>query len=135
MRPNTIEEIATAYFGESLSTRQLLDLTGDLKKEIKKTRGADRSRMEKGVTAIQAGIELLKKALEGYDAKGRLDQETLSDLSQGPAREINRGLKLVYKDTNLTRLKNTPLQPLLEKAREIDTPVRERSSNRGAATG
>ena len=129
---HTIEEIATTYFGESLSTRQLTDLTGDLKKEIRKMKGADRGRVEKGVTAIQAGIELLKKAFEGHEAKGRLDQETLSDLSQGPAREINRGLKLVYKDSNLTRPKNTPLQPHLEKAREMDTLLEEILKQRGS---
>ena len=129
---HTIEEIATAYFGESLSTRQLTDLMGDLKKETKKMRGVDRSRMEKGVASIQAGIELLKGALAGYEKKGRLDQKTLSNLSQGPAREIDRGLKLVYKDTNLTRLKNTPLQPLLDRAGEIDSLLEEILKQRGS---
>ena len=129
---HTIEEIATAYFGESLSTRQLTDLMGDLRKEIKKTRGVDRSRMEKGVTTIQAGIELLKGALEGYEEKGRLDQKTISNLSQGPAREIDRGLKLVYKDSNLTRLKNTRIQPLLDRAREIDTLLEEILKQKGS---
>ena len=128
---HTIEEIATSYFGESLSTRQLTDLTGDLRKEIRKMQGVDRSRMEKGVTTIQAGIELLKRALEGYEEKGRLDQETLSNMAQGPASEIGRGLKLVYKDSNLTRLKNTRIQPLLDRAKEIDTLLEEILKQRG----
>jgi len=129
---HTIEEIATSYFGESLSTRQLTDLIGELKKEIRKMQGVDRGRMERGVNTIQAGIETLKGALEGYEEKGRLDQETLSNLSQGPAREIGRGLKLVYKDSNLTRLKNTRIQPLLDRAREIDALLEEIIKQRGS---
>ena len=129
---HTIEEIATSYFGESLSTRQITDLIGELKKEIRKMQGEDRGRMERGVNTIQAGIELLKGALKGHEEKGRLDQETLSNLGQGPAREIGRGLKLVYKDSNLTRLKNTRIQPLLDRAREIDTLLEEILKQRGS---
>jgi len=129
---HTIEEIATTYLGESLTTRQITDLTADLKNEIGMMKDVDTSGMEKGFSAIQDGIELLKKEFEGYDTKGRLDQETLSDLSQGPAREINRGLKLVYKDTNLTRLKDTPLQPLLDRAGEIDALLEEIFKQRGS---
>jgi len=122
---HTIEEIATSYFGESLSTRQLTDLIGELKKGIGKMRGVDKDKLEKGLNTIQAGIELLKGALDGYEEKGRLDQKALSDLSQGPAREIGRGLKLVYNDSNLMRLKNTRIQPLLDRAREIDALLEE----------
>jgi len=122
---HTIEEIATTYFGESLSTRQLTDLIGDLKKGIRKMRGVDKGKLERGLNIIQGGIELLKGALEGYEAKGRLDQKTLSNLSQGPAREIGRGLRFVYEDSTLTRLKSIRIQPLLDRAREIDTLLEE----------
>ena len=122
---HTIEEIATSYFGENLSTRQITDLINDLKKGIRKMQGVDKGKLERGLNTIQVGIETLKGTLDGYEEKGRLDQKALSNLSQGPANEIGRGLKLVYKDSNLTRLKNTRIQPLLDRAREIDTLLEE----------
>ncbi len=129
---HTIEEIATSYFGESLSTRQLTDLIGDLKKGIRKMQGVDKGRLERGLNTIQAGIELLKGSLEGYEEKGRLDQKTLSNLGQGPARELSRGLTLIYGNSNLTRLKSTRIQPLLDRAREIDTLLEEILKQRGS---
>jgi len=122
---HTIEAIATAYFGESLSTRQLTDLISDLKKDIRKMQGVDKGRLERGLNIIQGGIELLKGALEGYEERGRLDQETLSNLSQGPVRELRRGLRSVYGDSNLTRMNSTPIQPLLNRAKEIDDLLEE----------
>jgi len=122
---HTIEAIATTYFGESLSTRQLTDLISDLKKDIRKMQGVDKGRLERGLNIIQGGIELLKGALEGYEERGRLDQETLSNLSQGPVRELRRGLRFVYGDSNLTRMNNTPIQPLLNRAKEIDGLLEE----------
>ena len=129
---HAIEGIATAYFGETLSTRQLTDLTGALKKEIWKMKGVDRGRIEKGVTAIQAGTELLKRALEGYEEKGRLDQKTLSYLDRGPAREIKRGLKLVCSNSNLKRRNTARIHLLLDKANEIDALLEEILKQRGS---
>lgn len=129
---HTIEEIATSYFGESLSTRQITDLISDLKKGIRKMQGVDKGKLERGLNIIQGGIELLNGTLEGYEEKGRLDQETLSNLGQGPVRELRRGLRFVYGDSNLTRLNNTPIQPLLDRAREIDTLLEEILKQRGS---
>ena len=129
---HTIEEIATSYFGESLSTRQLTDLIGDLKKGIRKMKGVDKGELERGLNTIQGGIELLKGALEGHEEKGRLDQKTLANLGQGPARELSRGLRLVYKDSNLTSLNNTGIQPLLDRAKEIESLLEEILKQRGS---
>jgi len=128
---HTIEEIATSNFGESLSTRQLTDLIGDLKKGIRTVRGVDKDRLERGLNTIQGGIELLKGELEGHEEKGRLDQKTLSSLGQGPVRELSRGLRSVYKDSTLMRLNNTPIQPLLDRAREMDSLLEEILKKRG----
>ena len=128
---HTIEEIATSYFGESLSTKQITDLVSDLKKALRTVSGEDKDKLKRHFNAIQAGSEGLKGALEGYEEKGRLDQKALSDLGQGPVRELRRSLRFIYGDSNLTRLKNTSIQPLLDRAREIDTLLEEILKERG----
>ena len=122
---HTIEEIATSYFGDSLSTRQLADLISDLKKALRNAPRVDKDRLKRGIDAIQAGSERLKGALETYGEKGRVDQEILLTLRRGPARDISRGLKAVYGNPDLKGMNNGELRAFLDKAEALDRLLEE----------
>ncbi|MBL7226283.1 MAG: ATP-dependent DNA helicase [Desulfobacteraceae bacterium] len=129
---HTIEEIATSYFGDSISTKQLTDLVKDLREGVRGVKGVEKDKLKRCVNAIQAGSEFLKGALEGYGEKGRLDQKALSGLSEGPAREIGRALKSLYGDSRPKGLNHVPLHPLLDRARELDRLLEEILKKRGS---
>ncbi len=48
-----------------------------------------------------------------------MDQETLSRISEGPAREISRGLRFIYEKAGLKELDNPILQGLAVRANEL----------------
>ena len=117
---HSVEEIATSYLGESLSTNQLIGLAGDLEKVIKDLKDVDGGRLKKHVNAIRAGTEHLRIPFNDQGDKGRLDHETLSIISQGPAREISRGLKYIQEKGARKGLDNVALQALALRAGELD---------------
>ncbi len=129
---HTIEEIATSYFGDSLSTRQLTDLISELRKTLRSAPGVETGKLKRNLNAIQAGSERLKGELETYGEKGRVNPEVLLNLSRGPARDIGRGLKGVYGDPDLKRVNNVQFRPLLDRARELDQLLEEILKNRGS---
>jgi len=114
---HTIEEIATAYFGDSLSTRQLTDLVSDLRKGTGKRRGADRGPLNHHMDVILAGSERLRGEFEAFGEKGRVDPVHLSNLSQGIGRDICRGLNDLCEDPDLKN--DGRLRPLLDRARVL----------------
>jgi ATP-dependent DNA helicase DinG len=121
---HTIEEIATAYFGESLSTRQITDLVGDLKKAAVNLRGVDKKgKLDRRLDAVQAGSERLREEFEAYGEKGRVAPEFLLKLSQGPGRDIGRGLRDVCGDPDLKD--DAQLRPLLDRVREMGRLLEE----------
>ncbi len=103
---HNIEEIATSYFGESLSTNQLLELVSDLEKEIKLLGDGFKGKFKKHLNSIKAASELLITLFDDREDKGRLDHEALSSISEGPGREISRGLKYIQEKTGLKKLDN-----------------------------
>ena len=109
---HNIEKIATSYFGESLSTSQLMDLAGDLEKEIKNLKNINKGRAKKQINVIRAGSEHLRSLFKDQWEKGRLDDKILSIISEGPAREIRKGLKYVQEEL--------PLQALVNRAGELE---------------
>jgi len=98
---HSIEEIGTIYFGESLSTNQLTELAGDLEKISKKLLDEAKGKLRRHLTDIRAASEQLWGLFEGKEDKGRLDHETLSLISEGPAREISRALRYVSEKAGL----------------------------------
>jgi ATP-dependent DNA helicase DinG len=120
---HTIEEIATSYFGDSLSTRQLTDLVGDLRKEAGGLRGVDRTKLDRRLDSVQAGSERLMGEFEAYEEKGRLAPEFVLQMARGLGRDIGRGLRDVCEAPDL---KDDPhLRPLLDRARELGRMLEE----------
>ncbi len=147
---HNIEEVATSYFGEGLSTNQLVDLVNDLEKKTKDLQDIDKARLRKHLEVIKGATERLRTLFDHMGEKGRLDQETLSIISKGPAREISRGLKFIQTASGLREsdgvLEETPgpegkspgwssiaLQALVLKAEELghllDEILKIRDSN------
>lgn len=120
---HTIEEIATSYFGESLSTRQLTELVDDLRKEAGGLAGVDKGQLDRRLDRIYAGSERLRAEFGAVEEKGRLAPEVVLQLAQGPGYDIGRGLREVCEALNV---KDEPsLRPLLERARELGRLVEE----------
>ncbi|UCF84886.1 MAG: ATP-dependent DNA helicase [Desulfobacteraceae bacterium] len=130
---HTVEEIATAYLGEALSTNQLLELVNDFEKEIKGVPDIDKSKLNKHLNAIKAGSESLRALFNSQEEKGRLDHDTLSVIRKGPAREIRRGLKYLQEKANVKELDHPAFQAMVARARDMDELVdqitRERKTN------
>jgi ATP-dependent DNA helicase DinG len=92
---HNVEEIGTSYLGESLSTNQLSELVIDLEKGLRGKPNVDKGKLKKHLNNIKLGIERLKTFFDGRDIKGRLEDEVLSELKEGPAQKISQALRYV----------------------------------------
>ena len=113
---HNLEEIATTYLGESLSTNQLMELVGDTEKEIKetgKTRGLE---LRNWLNTIRAGAETLRSLFDPVADRGHLDEKTLFMIHQGPAHDIRDGLKALKKHSDPDGKKGGPLQAVANRA-------------------
>jgi ATP-dependent DNA helicase DinG len=130
-----IEEIATAYLGESLSTNQLIELVGNLEKAVKGIQVPDKEKdkLIKQLNAIRTASEHLRMSFSGREEKDRLDPETLSVISEGPGADILRGLRYIQANAGLKESDNFVLQGLLGRASELgkllEQILRKRDSN------
>jgi ATP-dependent DNA helicase DinG len=85
-----IEDIATANFGESLSSGQLMELAEDFEKRAK-----DVQDLKASLLPLRAGCGELQGSFLGQEDKGRIDAETLERMKEGPVREIKRSLRFI----------------------------------------
>ena len=116
---HTIEEIATAYLGDSLSTNQLMDLIRDMEKEIKDFFKADTARLKRHLNGMRTAAEHLRVLLNGPLDKGRLQPEMLLKIREGPAKAFGRALRAIGEDAKLLEYGNTALQPLVSRGKEL----------------
>jgi ATP-dependent DNA helicase DinG len=114
---HTIEDIATAYFGESLSTRQITDLTADLRKAVVDLDASARGRVERRLDAVLVGAEHLRREFDALGEKGRVAPELLLKLRQGTGRDMARGLRDVCGEAEIKDA--SKVRPLLERVREM----------------
>jgi len=117
---HSIEEIATTYFGESLSTSQLLELVNDVEKETKEIRHIDKRMLKNQLNLIRKGTEQLRELFENANDRERLDQERLLIINQGPARDIRHGLNYIEQKSGLKELKDVPFQAIATRAGELE---------------
>ena len=114
---HNIEEIATTYMGDTLSTNQLLELVKDLEKE---TEGLSdlRADLRQHLAPIRTGSEGMRELFKGREDKGRLDTETLTRLRKGPGLQISEGLAYVHGKAGLENQDRPSLIPLVMRAGE-----------------
>jgi len=120
-----IEEIATSYLGDSLSTNQLVELASDIEKEIKDLPDLDKTKPKRHLNAIKAASEHLRGFFDDQGEKGILDEETLLNLREGPAREAIGGLRYIREDPGLREIESLTLQTLLARAGELGQLLEE----------
>jgi len=128
---HTIEEIATAYLGESLSTRQMTDWVSDVKKGALMLEEAERKKLDRMLDGVLAGSERLREAFEAYGERGRLEPEFLQRLGHGPVQDIVRSLREACATSHL--MEEPHLRPLLDRGREmgriIEAILRQKDGN------
>jgi ATP-dependent DNA helicase DinG len=117
---HSVEEVATSFLGETLSTNQLMELVNDLEKETKDSKHIDKNKLKKHLNAIRTGAERLRILFNDREDKGRLDNETLSIISKGPVREIRQGLKYIHEKADFGESDNAALQAMPVRARDIE---------------
>jgi ATP-dependent DNA helicase DinG len=96
-----IEDIATANFGESLSTGQLMELAEDFEKRAK-----DVQDLKASLLPLRAGCTDLHGSFLEQEDKGRIDAETLQRLKEGPVREIRQGLRFIQEASSALESKD-----------------------------
>jgi len=92
---HTLEEIATTYFGNSLSTNQLLEFATDAEREAERLRGEERKEIRKRLDLIRSGGERLWDLFREGEDRGRFAEETAKKLDEGVCREIRGALAFI----------------------------------------
>jgi ATP-dependent DNA helicase DinG len=114
---HTIEEIATTYFGKSLSTNQLMELAGDVEREMQDLREKEKKAFRRNLDLIKAGSGRLRDLFNGTEEKGQLNEDSLEILRMGAGRDIKRGLSHIHEKSKGS--KNTSLQALATRAGDL----------------
>jgi ATP-dependent DNA helicase DinG len=117
---HNVEEIATSYFGESLSTNQLIELVKDLEKARENLQGPERKNLKRHLDLLRTKTEELRGLFHDAAEKGRLDEEALEMIHMGPAHDIGRGLGYMHEKSGLRESENASLQAYATRAGELN---------------
>jgi ATP-dependent DNA helicase DinG len=115
-----VEEIATTYFGESLSTNQLMELVSDLEKEgknLQETKGRD---LKRQLDLLKTKTEELRGLFQDSGEKGRLGEEALEMIQMGPAHDMGRALGFMQEKSGLRESENASFQAYATRAGELN---------------
>ncbi len=108
-----VEETATAYFGERLSTNQLLDLVADADKAVHAAGddpGFDRKELDKALKAIRSSAEAVRGFFRERSERGLLDDSARRFLREGTAADLRRELDRVQDRCALEKASDPLLQ-------------------------
>ena len=117
---HNIEEIATTYFGEQLSTNQVMEFANDLEKETNEIDDHEKKRLKEYLNIIKSCTEQLKGIFYDQVDKGRLNQETLLSINHGPIYDMKLGLNWIHQKSGIKESKNPSLQALGDRAGELE---------------
>jgi len=90
-----IEETATTYFGVNLSTGQLVDFVKDVEKEAEESSDKDKNEIKKHLNIIRNCVIQIQAFFPQSDEKGRLEEEELLRIHEGPSADIRNGLNYI----------------------------------------
>jgi ATP-dependent DNA helicase DinG len=116
---HTLEDIATTYFGKSLSTNQLMDLVNDIEKELADLSNQERKKVRRHLEWVKAGAEHLWDLLREGDEKSRIAEENLDGLEKGACLEIRKGLDFIHDKSGFAEEDSPVLQSLANRAQEL----------------
>jgi len=129
---HTIEEIATTHFGESVSTRQVIDFVSEMEAQIKTLPKVEREETKRPLSEINGALEVLKVFFDAFEDRGRLDPEALSQVRNGPARDICRGLAAVSSLPFIKKTDSLQWALVLERAQDLNHRMEEVVSKKDA---
>ncbi len=89
---HSLDEVATSYFGERLSSHQLMDLTADWRKADRNIEAGREPASAGHLEEIIAGVQDLLALFMELPEKGKVDDGLIGKLQKGPAVKIDRGL-------------------------------------------
>lgn len=112
-----LEEIATIYFGESLSTGQLMQFIKDVEKEIG-GRGPVKE-IEDHLNLIRKASERLQTIFHDSDDRGPMDVESLRMIHEDPARDIRKALTFIQQQSALKDFRGPSFQSIANRAEDI----------------
>lgn len=116
---HNLEDIATVYFGQSVSTAQLSDFVQDVEKEMKRKK-KDFKRIKKELRILTVKIEALREPFQRAGDKGRLDEEAQKILSLGPGKDIKDALLKIQSQLKKEETGEASLLSLMERAYELE---------------
>lgn len=125
-----IEDVATSYFGESLSTNQLIELARDLDKETKSLGRRHRKRLQNQSGSIVVGAEDLRSLFEGLGQKGRITEEIWNVAEKGPLRHIREGMEHILGERESSVKESDHLKFLFSRAEALNQRLQEILSSR-----
>jgi ATP-dependent DNA helicase DinG len=88
-----VEDIATSYFGASLSSGQILDLAADVQKETEADKSGSPENLMINIAALKAGIAQINAFFLTAPEKGRLRIEEIEAEHKVALDSIKKGLK------------------------------------------
>jgi ATP-dependent DNA helicase DinG len=90
-----IEEIATTYFGESLSTGQVADFVKDAEREVERSGRHDRKEVQKHLNVIRSRMEHIQNHFYHSQEKARLKGEIMIKIHEDPSADIRNELDYI----------------------------------------
>lgn len=127
-----VEEVATSYLGESLSTRQLTDFADDFEKAVRELKGdSGTGEAKKPLTALRAASEHLKALFQEGGDKDRIDGDTLDKISAGPARDVQKGLRTLVETFGPREHESMAVMSGVTRASELDKALGDILEARG----
>jgi ATP-dependent DNA helicase DinG len=115
-----IEEIATQYLGTRLSDHQLIVFIDDVEEALKEAALEDDHDLKGHLASVRAGAIRLRDLFGTSGPKGRLTEESIEMINQGPAAGIRRGLDYIQKESGLPTSQDMTLQILSSRAADLN---------------
>jgi len=90
-----IEEIATTYFGTSLSIGQVADFVKDVEREVERSGHHDRKEAQKRLNVIRSRMEQIQNQFHQSEEKARLKGDIMTKIHEGPSADIRNELDYI----------------------------------------
>ena len=116
---HNVEDTATAYFGERLSTNQLSDLVADAERAARAAGddpGFERKPLERALGAIRSSTEAIRGFFRDRPERGTLDDEARAFLRDETAEVLRRELDRIQERCGLDRSDDPVLQGFAARA-------------------
>jgi ATP-dependent DNA helicase DinG len=116
---HTLEDIATTYFGKSLSTHQLMEFVGDAEREMHLLGERGQKELRRGLDLIRVGSARLRELVGRTEEKGRLNENLLECLTIEAGHDIKQGLRFIAEKSGFHGLTEAPIQALVGRAEDF----------------